>query len=158
MSEAHQKAPGCYTCELISRRDNGEAPLWDMIMRTRFWDVAHAYNTSLPGWLVLVVRRHITAVADLTEAEAGELGDLLRRVSLALQAVTGCQKTYVIQFAEQAEHPHVHFHVIPRATDLAEEYTSTRIFNLLGVSPTDRVPDETMNEIAIRIRQALGSR
>jgi diadenosine tetraphosphate (Ap4A) HIT family hydrolase len=75
-----------------------------------------------------------------------------------LQEVTGCQKTYVIQFAEQAEHPHVHFHLIPRAADMPEAYTSVRVFNLLGVPPSERVPDKKMNEIAIRIRQALESR
>jgi diadenosine tetraphosphate (Ap4A) HIT family hydrolase len=120
-----------------------------------YWDVVHAYNTALPGWLVLVVRRHITAVAEMTDAEAAELGNLLRRVSLALQKVTGCSKTYVVQFAEQAEHPHVHFHVIPRMVDQPDEYKSTRIFNLLGVPPSERITEEQMNEIAQRIQLAM---
>jgi diadenosine tetraphosphate (Ap4A) HIT family hydrolase len=153
--EIPNQPTGCHTCELIAQRDAGKAPPWDAILRTEYWDVVHAYNTSLPGWLVLVVRRHITAVAEMTEAEAAELGSLLRRVSLALQKVTGCEKTYVIQFAEQAEHPHVHFHVIPRMADLPEAVRSTRIFTLLGVPPSDRVPEETMNEIAQRIRREL---
>ncbi len=58
----------CRTCELIGRRDSGEAPPWDRIVRTLGWDVAHAYGTSVEGWMVLVVRRHITAVAELTDA------------------------------------------------------------------------------------------
>lgn len=148
----------CYTCHLIAQRDAGKAPLWDAVLRTQYWDVVHAYNTSLPGWLVLVVQRHITAVAELTEAEAGELGNLLRRVSSALQEVTGCTKTYVVQFAEQAEHPHVHFHIIPRMADQPEAYKGTRIFDLLGVPPSDRVKEETMNEIALRLRLELDAR
>jgi hypothetical protein len=52
----------CKTCELIARRDAGNAPLWDSIHRTQYWDVAHSYNTALPAWLVLVVRRHIEAI------------------------------------------------------------------------------------------------
>jgi len=153
--EIRKQAEDCYTCELIARRDEGKAPLWDAILRTEYWDIVHAYNTSLPGWLVLVVRRHMTAVAELTEAEAVELGSLIRRVSRALHEVTGCTKTYVIQFAEQTEHPHVHFHIIPRMADQPEEYKSTRIFNLLGVPPSDRVTEESMNEIALHVRQVL---
>lgn len=39
----------CKTCELTQRRSLGTAPLWDCIHRAQFWDVVHAYNTSLPG-------------------------------------------------------------------------------------------------------------
>lgn len=85
----------CLTCKLTRQRDAGTAPLWDNIWRTAYWDVVHAYNTSLPGWLVLVARRHIEAVAEPTEAEAAELGLLQQRVSLLLGEVTGCVKTYI---------------------------------------------------------------
>lgn len=43
----------CETCELGERRRLGNAPLWDCIHRTRHWDVAHAYNTSLPSDSIL---------------------------------------------------------------------------------------------------------
>jgi diadenosine tetraphosphate (Ap4A) HIT family hydrolase len=57
----------------------------------------------------------------LTPDEAAELGRLLPVVSQALQKAVGCQKTYVVQFAEHPEHPHVHFHVIPITADLPAE-------------------------------------
>jgi diadenosine tetraphosphate (Ap4A) HIT family hydrolase len=145
----------CKTCELIARRDAGIAPLWDCILRTPFWDMAHSYNSTLPGWLVLVVRRHIEAIGELTDEEAVELGRLLQRTSRALKAVTGCQKTYVMQFAEMAEHPHVHFHIVPRMADLPEERRSTKIFGYLGVAEEERVSEETMNEIAVKVQKFL---
>lgn len=147
--------PNCYTCELTCQRDAGTAPLWDCIWRTAHWDVVHAYNTSLPGWLVLVARRHIEAVAELTEAEAIELGLLQQRVSLLLGEVIGCVKTYIIQFAEAKEHPHVHFHVVPRMADQPEAYRSTNIFGYLGVPEAERVAEADMNAIAQQIRQGL---
>lgn len=107
--------------------------MWDCIHRTSYWDVTHSFDTALPGWLVLVVRRHITAVADLTEDEAGELGGLIRSTSATLRQATGCLKTYVVQFAERADHPHVHFHIIPRMADQPKERNGTRIFKYLGV-------------------------
>jgi hypothetical protein len=56
-------------CDLIARHDRGEAPTWDSILRTDHWNVVHAYDTSLPGWLVLVALRHVESIAALTEEE-----------------------------------------------------------------------------------------
>lgn len=145
----------CLTCELITRRDRGAAPLWDNILRTEYWDVVHAFNTSLPGWLVLVARRHVAAIAELTDEEAAELGVLLRRTSTALHEVTGCVKTYALQFAEAEGHAHVHFHVIPRMAEQPEERRSTRVFGYLGVPEEERVSEEVMNDIAIQIQRVL---
>jgi len=151
MLDAH----ACMTCELVARRDRGEAPLWDSIHRAAHWDVVHSYNTSLPGWLVLVARRHIVAIDELDDEEAVELGALLRRTSVALREVVGCAKTYVIQFAEAAEHPHVHFHVISRAADMPLERRSLGVFGYLGVPAAERVSEAQMNEIAARVREVL---
>ena len=145
----------CKTCELITQRNAGSAPLWDCIHRTPYWDVVHSYDTALPGWLVLVVRRHIIAVDELTDAEATELGQLIRRTSMALKEVTGCLKTYVIQFAEKADHPHVHFHIVPRMADQPDERKSTLIFGYLGVPEGDRVSEDSMNSIAVKVRGLL---
>lgn len=131
--------------------------MWDCIHRTQYWDIVHSYNTALPGWLVIVARRHIEALHELTPDEAAELGALIRGVSVALREVTGCLKTYVVQFAEAAEHPHVHFHVVPRMAGQPEEYRSTRVFAYLGVPEEERVDEERMNEIAARIRPLLQS-
>jgi len=145
----------CKSCELVARRDAGTAPLWDCIYRTQYWDVAHCYGTTLPGWLVLIVHRHIPSIDELTEAEANELGQLLRLTSAALKAVTGCVKTYVLQFAEHPEHPHVHFHVIPRMAGLPEDRRSTNIFSYFGASEGEQVSEEEMNAIGFKVREKL---
>src|SRR5947199_10036152 len=104
----------CATCDLVERRDRGDAPSWDRIRRTPSWDIVHAFGTSVEAHVVLVARRHITAVADMNPNEAAELGPLIQEVSRSVQAVVDCDKTYVAQFAEHPDHPHVHVHVIPR--------------------------------------------
>lgn len=142
----------CVTCELVRRRDEGVAPLWDAIERTTHWDVVHAFGTSVEGWLVLVARRHITSVAQLTDDEADDLGRLLRDVSRALQQVVDCDKTYVVQFAEAEQHPHVHVHLIPRPRDLPDEFQGPRVFQLLGVPEDECVSESRMNEIAAALR------
>jgi RimJ/RimL family protein N-acetyltransferase/diadenosine tetraphosphate (Ap4A) HIT family hydrolase len=143
----------CRTCELVRRRDEGAAPAWDSILRTGGWDLVHAYDTSLAGWIVLVLRRHAISVAALTEAEAIELGRLVRATSEALEHVTGCLKTYVVQFAEHPLHPHVHVHVIPRPADLTAADIGPGIFARLGVPEAERVSQRQMNQIAEALRE-----
>ncbi|MEU9135175.1 hypothetical protein AB0D33_04235 [Streptomyces sp. NPDC048404] len=60
--------PGCFAC-------NQEAefvglPPRERVTYDQHWRVAHALNTALPGWLVLLPRRHVAAVHDLTDDEA----------------------------------------------------------------------------------------
>jgi diadenosine tetraphosphate (Ap4A) HIT family hydrolase len=148
----------CRTCELRDRRDAGAAPPWDSIWRTPEWDVVHAYDSAIEGWTVIAARRHLTAVADLTEHEAIELGRLVRVVSQALAEILGCAKTYVAQFAEHPEHPHVHFHVVPRAHDLPAEQRGPSVFKVLDATDERRIPEPRMNEIAARMSAILEER
>lgn len=145
----------CKSCELIRRRERGEAPLWDNIQRTRYWDLAHCFNTVLPGWLVLIARQHVESIDQLSEAEAAELGRVLRTASLALREVTGCIKTYVIQFAEHPDHPHVHFHLIPRMQDQPEDRRSMQVFEYMRRPAGEWVTEAHMNQIAAQIQRAL---
>ena len=147
----------CKTCWLIEQRDLDDAPLWDCIFRTEFFDVAHAYNTSLPGWIVVVAKRHVAAIHELSEGEAIELGTLLRQVSVGLKNVLGCAKTYVMQFAEQTGHSHVNFHVVPRMNDLPDENKGVNVFKYLGVDGQDRVPESLMNDIAAKLQNEIGT-
>lgn len=148
--------PGCGTCERVRQRDAGVAPLWDSMVRSDAWDVVHAYDSTLLGWIVLVPRRHIESVDELTRSEAHELGDLLRSVSAFLKQHSGCTKTYVMQFAEHPQHPHVHFHVVPRMPDIPEANVGANVFNYLGADEAERVSESEMNELGRQLRTALG--
>ncbi len=145
----------CMSCALTQKRDAGEAPPWDSIYRSEYWDAAHAYNTSYLGWLVLVARRHIESLDELTPAEAADLGALLRELSLALKKHTGCLKTYIMQFAESDEHPHVHFHIVPRMPEQAPDDIAYRVMRHLGLPASERCSEDDMNALAMAIRAEL---
>ena len=147
--------PICHACERIAIRDAGQAPIWDNILRTAHWDLVHAHDSALPGWLVLVARRHVASIAELSPEAAAELGPLLRCVSIALEEVTGCRKTYVAQFAESPEHPHVHFHIVPRMADCPADRLGPKAFGYLGASDSERVDEETMTQLALDLRERL---
>lgn len=144
----------CYTC--VHDAAATEAPPWQRIAADDLWRVAHAFNSALPGWLVLVPRRHVTSIAELTDAEAANLGIWQVRLSRALGHVLGCQKTYVAQFAEGDGFSHVHFHVVPRPPDLERELRGPRIFQLLAPEDRPHVGAEQMSQIAIELAAELG--
>jgi diadenosine tetraphosphate (Ap4A) HIT family hydrolase len=121
------------------------------------WRVAHAFATALPGWLVVVPRRHVTALDELTPEEAAELGPVLRSVTAALRTVVGCDKTYVALFAEAEGFAHVHFHVIPRHADLPDDLRGPRVFGLLGGDADRHVSDSAMDDVAAKLTIALSS-
>jgi diadenosine tetraphosphate (Ap4A) HIT family hydrolase len=124
-------------------------------VRTDTWDVVHCDSTSLLGWTVLVVRRHVAALADLTDDEAAALGPLVRDVSRALHDLVHCDKTYAIQFAEHPQHRHVHVHVVPRPAGLKDDQLGPGILQFLGVDDDDRVSEAEMNRFAQRLRSKL---
>ncbi len=144
----------CYTCD--REAEAGRLPVRESIAADDHWRVAHAFGTALPGWLVLVPRRHVTAIGELTDAEAQALGTWQVRLSRALHQVLGCQKTYVAQFAEAQGFAHVHFHLIPRPPDLPPELRGPRIFQMLDpAAHHPRVSERRMNEVARELAEYL---
>lgn len=119
------------------------------------WRIAHCINCALPGWLVLLPRRHVTSIADLTAAEAVELGSLTVAASTALHEVTGCAKTYVMQFAEAEGFAHTHFHLVPRPTELPAERRGPAIFWYLDRPAAEHVPRATRDDLASRLTPAI---
>ena len=144
----------CYICSRDAVLDT--LPPRERIASDGLWRVAHAFDAALPGWLLLLPRRHVTSIAELTDSEALALGAWQVGLSRALQDVTGCEKTYVAQFAEAEGFSHVHFHIIPRPAGLGRDLRGPRSFRLLGAAGHERVSDEQMDEIAIALANRLG--
>jgi len=125
------------------------------IVSTDRWRVAHAFNSTLPGWLVLLPTRHVTSFAELTADEAHELGGLIRRVSTALEVVTGCAKTYLMQFSEAEGFSHLHLHLVPRSPTHPQEAMGPAVFTYLTADEAQWIPAEDLDDIAVSIRAAL---
>ena len=143
----------CFACannDLI-----GALPPREAILVSGSWRVAHAFGTSLPGWLVVVPTRHVTAIHELRSDEAAQLGEVLHRASHALQEVVGCEKAYFVFFAEAEGFEHLHVHVIPRMAWFTPKERGPGAFTMLGVSPEDEVSEQDRDELARRLRVAL---
>ncbi|MFE4550590.1 HIT family protein [Streptomyces sp. NPDC056785] len=145
--------PDCYACGQEAEFDG--LPPRERVDHDELWRVAHAFGTSVRGWLVLLPRRHVTAVHDLTDAEAASLGVWQVRLSRALRGVTGCHKTYVVQFAEAEGFAHVHFHLVPRMADLRPEHRGPGVFALLRGPEEEQVTAGEADRVARSLRAAL---
>lgn len=139
---------GCYACD----QSGPDAAFRERFVREGGWRVAHDFNSSLEGWLVLAPLRHVHALDELTSEEAVTLGGLLRKTAIALKAVTGCEKTYVMLFAEAEGFTHLHLHVVPRMHDQPRDRRGPEIFGYL----TDGRPltPDRRNEICEAVLRA----
>jgi diadenosine tetraphosphate (Ap4A) HIT family hydrolase len=151
--KAEQFATGCVSCRLAAQ--GSALPIRERIYADGLWRVAHAFNGALPGWLVLLPQRHVTSLEELTADEAALLGPLLRRLSIALHAVVGCEKTYVMQFAEAEGFSHVHFHVVPRMAGWPREHKGPRVFHFLDQDETAWMATDEMDRIGMFVREHL---
>jgi len=142
---------GCYACT----HGGPDAPMRERAIRTGHWRVAHADRTALPGWSILLPLRHVTSLDELTPQEAAELGPLLTSLTAALREVTGCVKTYLMQFSEAEGFSHLHLHLVPRMPDHPEDALGPGVFVYLREDRAEWLPEQRRDDIALSIRRAL---
>jgi len=144
---------GCYPCSMNAR--NESLPPRESLVVGDSWRVAHAFDSALPGWLVVMPLRHVGALEELSEAEAAPLGSLLWRASSALRSVTGATKSYLMFFAEADGFSHLHIHVVPRMSSFTPDQIGPRVFDFLGRARPEWVSAEDQDALALELRAAM---
>lgn len=148
----HHLVPGCHPCD---RQASDSLPPREDVVHTDHWRVAVAFNSTLPGWLVVLPTRHVTSFTELPPEAADELGGLVRRLGIALETVTGCVKTYLMQFSEADGFSHLHLHVVPRMADQPELARGPRVFTYLAEDSAQWPPEPERDDLARSVRAAL---
>ncbi len=144
--------PGCYSCD---QQASSALPPREDVLHTRHWRVAHAFNSTLPGWLVLLPTQHVRAFTELSPEAADELGGLVRRCSAALEEVTGCVRTYLMQFSEADGFEHLHLHLVPRMADHPESARGPRVFAYLTDDEARWIPASERDDLSLAVRGAF---
>jgi diadenosine tetraphosphate (Ap4A) HIT family hydrolase len=110
----------CYACRLI----RGEEPLpGGRIWATQHWLVEHCTGPLGVGTLIVKPFRHCLSIADLTAAEAAELGPLLQQVSQAVRVIAEADQVYVCLWSHAGwQAVHIHFVVQPAWNRWQERY------------------------------------
>lgn len=139
----------CYACTNNAATD---LPSRERVLRTEHWRVAHAFDSALPGWLVLVPTTHVLRLDELNDEALVELGLLQGRLSAALRDVAGAAKTYLMQFSEAPDFQHLHVHLVARMPHEAQELVGPAVFGYLGADEATRVPTDVMDRLCDQIR------
>jgi diadenosine tetraphosphate (Ap4A) HIT family hydrolase len=121
----------CLTClNLSGERRISPGPY---IYQTEHWIVDHAYPTIQLGWMVILPKRHIEALHELTREEFLELAEIEYKLVQVMHIDSSIQKEYMMCFAEGEGFHHVHIHVVPRFVDMPAELKGPRVFALMAV-------------------------
>ncbi len=132
----------CLTClNLSGERRISPGPI---IYEGAHWLVDHAYPTTHLGWLVILPKRHIEALHELTREEFQELAEIEYKLVQVMHTDLSIQKEYLICFAEGEGFHHVHIHVVPRPFNLPTHLKGPRIFELLKVDEAHAIPAQQL--------------
>ena len=109
---------GCLACDLAA----GRRPLpGGRIHETPHWIVEHCFGPLGVGTLLVKPARHVTSVGELDDAEAAELGPLLRRAAQVVDESVEPEQVYVGLWSHAGRtRVHVHFVVQPATTAAIE--------------------------------------
>jgi diadenosine tetraphosphate (Ap4A) HIT family hydrolase len=143
----------CLTClNLSGERRISPGPF---IYQGTHWMVDHAYPTTHLGWLVILPKRHIEALHELTKEEFQELAEIEYKLVQVMHADAVVQKEYLMCFAEGEGFHHVHFHVVPKPIDLPAELKGPRVFALLAVDEEHAIGAQELTVFCEEFAQKL---
>lgn len=108
----------CLACDLTQ----GRRPLpGGCLFSSHHWVVEHCVGPLNLGTLIVKPRRHVTAVAQLSEDEVAELGPLLRRASAVAAELVAADQVYNCLWSHAGKEPgHIHYVIQPVTKVLME--------------------------------------
>ncbi|HTJ46007.1 MAG TPA: HIT domain-containing protein [Kofleriaceae bacterium] len=113
----------CGVCQSLY----GDAPA-AAIYEDDLWHVRHAEPAGVPGWMLLITKRHVGGPAHFDDGEARAFGPALRHFERVLEQVTGALRIYTAAMGES--HPHFHAHMVPRYATMPREAKAWSVFDL----------------------------
>jgi diadenosine tetraphosphate (Ap4A) HIT family hydrolase len=144
----------CLACDLT----NGRQPLpGGQIYRSRYWLVEHCVGPLGLGTLIVKPERHVTAVADLTSAEASELGPLLQQVSAIAAGLVEAEQTYNCLWSHAGGRPvHIHYVVQPVTRQQMQDHDAYGpALQMAMFNAGDAPSPADIEEVADRARRAF---
>ncbi len=105
--------PGCHFCDVLRGRVAAEPRAFD---DGRFAVFLGRYQSTGPGYALMVPYPHIRDLHALRESDCGSVLRMVRRTSIAVQRAFGVSGTTVVQNNGRPGQSvdHLHFHVVPR--------------------------------------------
>ncbi|MBP3535036.1 MAG: HIT family protein [Muribaculaceae bacterium] len=126
---------------IFSRIAAGEIPSYKVAEDEKhfaFLDI----NPMAPGHTLVIPRREVDYLFDLTAEEYGELMEFARKVALKIKKAVPCQRVGVAVLGMEV--PHAHIHLVPLQTEADMDFRA----------PKREIPADEMERIAAAIANA----
>jgi diadenosine tetraphosphate (Ap4A) HIT family hydrolase len=120
------------------------------------WHVRPAPSPpGVPGWMMMVSRRHVAGPAHFDDDEARVFGFALRHFERVLQQVTGALRVYTAAMGESS--PHFHAHMVPRTAVMPKDAKGWAVFDLERAAKAGElaVDDAEVRRVAAAYGRAL---
>jgi len=141
--------PTCGICQKLTVKEGVlfENALWQL----RVIDPP----TAVPGWVLLVSRRHLAGPAEFDEREAASFGPTLAHLQRVLLEVTGALRVYLAAMGESS--PHLHAHFVPRYATMPKDAKAWGVFDLQRAAAAGEIPVDEAEaaRVAAKYRAAL---
>jgi diadenosine tetraphosphate (Ap4A) HIT family hydrolase len=143
----------CLTCKSVS----GEKRIspGSIIYEGKYWTVEHAYPVKVKGWLVIVLKRHIESLHDLSSEEFIELSKIQWKVIKLLYKELKSEKEYVSCYAEKEQYRHIHFHVFAKPYDLPIELRGAKSFAFINATEAEAIPKEEIIALCNKLHDSI---
>lgn len=141
-------APTCGVCLSLSG-PSPSAPIFE----NDLWHVRHAEPHGVPGWMLMISKRHVAGPAHFDDREAANFGLALRHFSRVLEEVTGALRIYTAAMGES--HPHFHAHLVPRYREMPKDAKGWAVWDLQRASGAGEIAVDPVE--VRRICAAYGS-
>lgn len=102
------------------------------------WHVRHADPAGVPGWMLMISRRHVAGPAHFDDREAASFGLALRHFERVLEEVTGALRIYTAAMGESF--PHFHAHMVPRYAKMPNDAKAWSVFDLQRAVMAGEIP------------------
>lgn len=96
----------CTMCSSLTKRDGSFIVEWPY----HVWRLAD--DQTWPGWSLLILKKHVTELFELTPAERAAAMEEVAEAGRILKNVLGATKMNLELLGNQE--PHIHWHVVPR--------------------------------------------
>ena len=136
------------------------------VYESTFWSVFLSDEQDYIGRCILVLKRHCSSTAELTDDEWKELRDLICKVETCLKTVLGatlCNWSCLMNsfYKESEPNPHLHIHVRPRYDKPVmvngSAYIDSEFSHHYAVHKSGSIPAKDREEVFIRLKEALSS-
>jgi len=128
-------------------------PVWE----DASWHVRHLDAPyGVPGWMMLIAKRHVAGPAHFDAGEARSLGPVLCHLERTLEQVTGALRIYTAALGESW--PHFHCHMVPRYASMPKDAKGWAVFDLQRAAQAGEiaVDPREVERVSAAYAEALG--